>query len=170
MSAPVITQDSLDELVSALQITLPGVWTNVTLTTSTIHLDGASNTWVWTSGAVTTSNMAYFLIGNTMCLNFYLHFTTTLPTGQGTIYIAIPGSFFASAQSDPRHSLAFLRATDGSAVLSDVYAQVMPTASNTNKRATTHLAVTRAGGANFVAGETTLAGQIFFELQPQVNA
>ena len=87
----------LQKVGLALQSMELGVWRDEPLDTSYIRFDGASNTWVWWSGA--TRYIRYTVIGRTLIMAFGLSITTTIVTAVDTIYIRIPKHF--RAVTDP---------------------------------------------------------------------
>ena len=146
----------------ALQSMELGVWREQLLATSDIRIDGASNTWVWWSG--TRRYIRYAMIGRTLIVAFGLAFTTTLPTAADTIYIRIPGNFRAVTSPGDNttagglsginiNGVGFVFCSDGG-VEKSAYS-----AANHN-----WLIITKVGGADFIAGDTQLFGQIAFEI------
>ena len=162
---PVAGQPSsaeLHKIALALQSMELGVWRNEPLDTSYIRFDGASNTWVWWSGA--TRYIRYTVIGRTLIMAFGLSITTTIVTAVDTIYIRIPSEF--RAVTDPGDGTR----TGGTSGLNICgFGFVFCSDGGIEKAAysapnDTWVIITKVGGADFIAGNTQLFGQLAFEI------
>ena len=155
----------IDQLILLLQTTQPGLWVDLALTTSLIHLDGASNTWVWVSDA--RNHVSYFLVGNTMFYSFYVSITTTINTAINIIYLALPPGYRCVDQAiSARQAMVQVYATDGGGQVDTARAVVRspdPAVTGVALSDSYFVKVVKGGG-NYTAGATILAGQIFFEV------
>ena len=156
------TSAELHKVALALQSMELGVWHDQPLDTATLRLDGAGNTWVWWSGA--RRHIRYTIIGRTLIMAFGLAFTTTLPVAVDTLYIRIPGDFRAVTEPGDGTRVAgisglnicgfgFVFCSDGG-VEKSAYSAANDT----------WIIVTKVGGADFIAGDTQLFGQLAFEI------
>ena len=161
---------ALDQLIATLQTNPPGIWVNEPKDSIQIRLDGASNTWIWRNNR--KNHLSYFLLGNTMCVSFYLDITSTLPTAQATMLLRIPSGFMmadrgGSGTPGTRHTQVPIYAEDGGASVTAycIAAATHDAALLLGTVMPQYLTLQKSSG-NWTAGTNLMTGQISFEITP----
>ena len=169
---PIVAE--VHQVIETLQNAQP-VWINEPKASIQIRLDGAGNTWVWRQNR--RNHLSYFLINNTLFVDFYFDISLTLPTAEGVVRIRLPNNYHmvdrGSQQSDgvdTRQTLVPIYLENaGTAETGIAYVSGAASSEGGSGPANTitpdYIAAARYSG-NWTAGAVAIIGQLFCEVAP----